>query len=213
MAVDDGAGEFLPAHAALQFLRGLVRRRGRQRGEAAEARRMLLIAAATKSLVSAASSIASAASNCSTPGEVSDTICMSMPAASISAMRLSPRSHSCGMSLIARALLNFSACSFRSRPGPSRNRGVAKCSSSVMVRIAYSLASASLHLSVIRGLDPLSMPNAGKPEHLTGRPHGAGSSGCVSPRSFGHVTLTFPFSPSAHSSALRSHLARSAAAS
>lgn len=41
----------------------------------------------------------------------------------------------CGMSLSARALLYFSACSFRSRPGPSRNGGVAKCSSSVVVRI------------------------------------------------------------------------------
>ena len=42
MAVDDGAGEFLTAYAALELLGGLVRRCGRQRREAAEARRMLL---------------------------------------------------------------------------------------------------------------------------------------------------------------------------
>src|SRR5215472_16230921 len=118
VAVDNSTGEFLPTYAAVELLCGLFRDCGRQRRKAAERAGCLLIASATKSFVSTASAIASAASNCSTPGAVSDTICMSMPAAFISAMRLSPRSQSCGMSLSAQALLNFSACSFRSRPGP-----------------------------------------------------------------------------------------------
>ena len=42
MAVDDRALECARAHALLQFLRGLVRRHGRQRGKTGEALRIFL---------------------------------------------------------------------------------------------------------------------------------------------------------------------------
>jgi hypothetical protein len=49
-------------------------------------------ASAIISLDSRATEICTSASACSTPGELSDSTCMSMPAASISATRLSPTS-------------------------------------------------------------------------------------------------------------------------
>ena len=101
-------------------------------------------ASARKSLASRATAIASAASNCSVPGYCSDSTCISMPAASISAKRLSPTSASRPKKSASRPP-DFSARSLNSRPGPAKNPGLAKCSSSVMVRI--SVLSCMLRLT------------------------------------------------------------------
>src|SRR5579875_246703 len=92
------------------------------------------MAAATNSLASRASSTASAATHCSTPGELSDNTCISIPAASISTMRSSSTSWSCA-AIRARRPPCLAARSMIPLPGPFKNPGVAKCSSRVMVRI------------------------------------------------------------------------------
>ena len=72
--------------------------------------------------------------SCSVPGYCSDKTCMSMPAASISASRLAPMSAR-RLKKSASRPPDCCARSLKSRPGPSKNPGLAKCSSSVMVRM------------------------------------------------------------------------------
>src|SRR5215475_4505706 len=87
VAVDNRAGELLLTYAAVELLGGLVRHRGRQRRKAAEARRLPHDRVGDKVVRLSGKRDCIGRRHCSTPGAVSDTICMSMPAASISAMR------------------------------------------------------------------------------------------------------------------------------
>ena len=80
------------------LLRGVAQLAPEQRaatGKAANAANRLgffFTTSATKSFDSRATAICSATSACSTPGEFSESTCMSMPAASISAIRPLPTS-------------------------------------------------------------------------------------------------------------------------
>ncbi len=88
VAVNDGADEFLLAnHACSSSCAALSGAAVGTTARPAKRSGCRFTTSARKSLASRASAIASAASSCSVPGEVSDSTCMSMPAASISASR------------------------------------------------------------------------------------------------------------------------------
>ncbi len=135
VAVDERALEALLPDPALQFFGRLVGRRDRQGGKGRRSASDISSSPRRGNRwTSRAIAICSATSACSTPGEFSESTCMSMPAASISAMRLSPISGSSSQ-ILAPQGPELRSRAVNSLPGPARNPGLVKCSSRVMVRI------------------------------------------------------------------------------
>jgi hypothetical protein len=91
-------GASLGAAAAVGPVLGGFRYRGRQRGEPSEATRVVPHRLSEEVVCLTGERYRLCRSSCSTPGEVSDNTCVSIPAASMASILPSSRSHSCSMS-------------------------------------------------------------------------------------------------------------------